>query len=204
MGRLVFVNLDMDAMGLDEWLEGIPEDLSWCPIDEYRCQSLVVSPMPANWKVVAEGFSETYHIQGIHREMLGHVDDVDAPQKLWHRHGMSYQNYGVPSPRLGRNVAARGRLGHLDEQHGPAPRRRRAGTPMPEIPEGQTVQDVIAQGIVDHCADQGVDISMHDNVRITAISQYNLFPNAIPAGHARHVSRCCRPGPASPPTTASS
>ena len=58
--------------------------------------------MPANWKVVAEGFSETYHIQGIHREMLGHLDDVDAPQKLWHRHGVSYQHYGVPSPRLGR------------------------------------------------------------------------------------------------------
>ena len=176
-GPMVFVNLDLDAMGLDEWLEGIPEDLSWCPIDEYRCQSLVVSPMPANWKVVAEGFSETYHIQGIHREMLGHVDDVDAPQKLWHRHGMSYQNYGVPSPRLGRNVAPDvvwdTWMNNMGQRLGLV-----AGAPMPEIPEGETVRDVIARGIVDHCADRGVDITMHDNVRITAISQYNLFPNA--------------------------
>ena len=51
-GRLVFVNIDLDAMPLLEWLEGIPEDVSWCPIDDYRCQSLVVSPMPANWKVI--------------------------------------------------------------------------------------------------------------------------------------------------------
>ncbi len=176
-GRMVFVNLDMEAMGLGEWLEGVPDDLSWCPIDEYRCQSLVVSPMPANWKVVAEGFSETYHIQGIHREMLGHVDDIDAPQKLWHRHGMSYQNYGVPSPRLGRNVAPEvvwdTWMNNMGQRLGVA-----AGAPMPELPEGQTVQDVIAQGIVDHCAAQGVDITMHDNVRLTAISQYNLFPNA--------------------------
>ena len=176
-GRLVFVNLDMEAMGLDEWLEGIPEDLSWCPLDEYRCQALVVSPMPANWKVVAEGFSETYHIQGIHREMLGHIDDVDAPQKLWHRHGVSYQNYGVPSPRLGRDVPDEvvwdTWMNNMGQRLGVEP-----GTPMPEIPEGQTVQDVIAQGLVAHYAEQGVDISMYDNVRLTAMSQYNLFPNA--------------------------
>ncbi len=176
-GPMVFVNLDMDAMPLAEWLEGIPDDLSWCPIEDYRCQALVVSPMPANWKVVAEGFSETYHIQGIHREMLGHVDDVDAPQKLWHRHGVSYQNYGVPSPRLGRNVAPETVwdtwMNNMGQRLGVDP-----GTPMPEIPDGQSVQDVIAAGLVSHYAEQGVDISMYDNVRLTAMSQYNLFPNA--------------------------
>jgi hypothetical protein len=52
------------------------------------------------------------------------------------------------------------------------------GTPMPEIPEGSSVQEVIAQGLVDHYAAQGVDISMYDTVRLTAMSQYNLFPNA--------------------------
>jgi choline monooxygenase len=176
-GRIVFVNLDGDAMGLEEWLEGIPEDLSWCPLDEYRCETLVTTPMPANWKVVAEGFSETYHIQGIHREMLGHVDDVDAPQKLWHRHGVSYQNYGVPSPRLGRDVPDHvvwdTWMQNMGQRLGVEP-----GTPMPEIPEGQTVQDVIAQGLVAHYAEKGVDISMYDNVRLTAMSQYNMFPNA--------------------------
>ena len=49
---------------------------------------------------------------------------------------------------------------------------------MPEIPEGDTVRDVIAQGLVSHYAAQGVDISMYDTVRLTAMSQYNLFPNA--------------------------
>jgi choline monooxygenase len=176
-GPLVFVNLDMDAMPLLEWLEGIPEDVSWCPMDDYRCDALIVSPMPSNWKVVAEGFSETYHIQGIHRPMLGHIDDVDAPQRLWHRHGVSYQNYGVPSPRLGRNVPNETvwdtwmtcmgeRLGLGD------------GAPMPEVPEGKTVQQLIAEGLVSHYAAQGVDISMHDTQRLTAMSQYNLFPNA--------------------------
>ena len=54
---------------------------------------------------MADGFSETYHVQGLHREMLGSIDDIHAPQRLWGRHGVSYQHYGVPSPRLGRDVA---------------------------------------------------------------------------------------------------
>jgi phenylpropionate dioxygenase-like ring-hydroxylating dioxygenase large terminal subunit len=176
-GRLVFVNLDLGAEPLAEWLEGVPDDLSWCPVDDYRCQHLLVSSMPANWKVVSEGFSETYHIQGIHREMLGHVDDVDAPQRLWRRHGASYQQYGVPSPRLGRRVADDvvwdTWMRNMGSRLGVA-----AGTPMPTIPEGRTVQDVIADGLVAHHGSQGVDISMYDTKRLTALSQYNLFPNA--------------------------
>ncbi|MCU1380241.1 MAG: (2Fe-2S)-binding protein [Acidimicrobiales bacterium] len=178
-GPMVFVNLDLDAMPLDEWLEGIPEDVSWASIDDFRCNSLVVRPMPANWKVVSEGFSETYHIQGIHREMLGHIDDVDAPQKLWHRHGVSYQQYGVPSPRLGRNVPDQvvwdtwiqcigNRIG-LDSTQTYA---------CPDVPEGKTIRDVIAERVVAHQASLGVDISHFDTAKATGASQYNLFPNA--------------------------
>jgi phenylpropionate dioxygenase-like ring-hydroxylating dioxygenase large terminal subunit len=175
-GRIVFVNLDLDAMPLSEWLEGVPDDLSWCTFDDFRCQAQVIVPMPANWKVVSEGFSETYHIQGIHREMLGHLDDIDAPQRLWKRHGVSYQQYAVPSPRLGREVPPErvwdSYMTCQGERLGLG-----AGTPMPEIPAGQTVQDVIAAGIVAHQATKGVDISGYDSARVTALSQYNLFPN---------------------------
>jgi len=92
---------------------------------------------------------------------------------------VSYQQYAVPSPRLGRlgeevppervwdsYVYCQGeRLGQS------------AGAPMPAIPEGKTVQDVIAEGIVAHQATKGADISGYDTNRITSLSQYNLFPN---------------------------
>ena len=41
-----------------------------------------VTPVDANSKVVADGFSETYHIQGLHREMLASIDDVHAHRTL--------------------------------------------------------------------------------------------------------------------------
>ena len=34
-----------------------------------------------------EAFSETYHVQGIHREMLPMCDDVNSPQAIWEHHG---------------------------------------------------------------------------------------------------------------------
>ena len=93
-----------------------------------------------NWKTLIEGFSETYHVQGIHREMLGMADDVNGPQVIWHRHGRLVQSYGLPSPRQGRpggdeEVFASfvevmgGRIGVDDDD----------GTPMPPIPEGDTL-----------------------------------------------------------------
>ncbi len=104
-GRLVFVNLDRDAESLDEYLEGVPEDAAWANLDDFRSAVTTRTPVACNWKVAADGFSETYHVQGIHHEMLGSMDDVHATQHIWGRQSVSYQDYGVPSPRLGRAVS---------------------------------------------------------------------------------------------------
>ena len=178
-GPTVWVNLDTAAMPLSDWLEGIPEDSAWASIDDYRCNSLVVREMPANWKVVSEGFSETYHIQGVHPELLRYVDDIGATQRLWKRHSVSYQDYGVPSPRLGSDVSAdevwEAWVQSLHSRIGLA-----SGDPVPtpDIPEGSTLQDVLAAMIVDTQAANGVDISHLDTKKLTGTSQYNLFPNA--------------------------
>ena len=145
-GRLVFVNLDPDAAPLAEYLEGVPADAAWADLDAFRCAVTTTTPVACNWKVVADGFSETYHVQGIHREMLGSLDDIHATQRLWDRHGVSYQDYAVPSPRLGRDVDRPGRLGlvrvHAGWAHGR--RVRRAVPDASRSHAGQTIRDVIA------------------------------------------------------------
>src|SRR5207253_9640774 len=90
-GPFVFVNVDPAAPPLAEFLEGVPDDSAWARLEEFRCQVMAVTPVESNWKVVAEGLSETYHIQGIHPELLGSLDDVNAPQRVWGRHAVSYQ-----------------------------------------------------------------------------------------------------------------
>ncbi len=179
-GPLVFVNVDPHAEPLLDFLDGVPADAEWARLDEFRTVATTSTSVAANWKVVSDGFSETYHIQGLHREMLGSVDDVHAPQHLWPHHGVSYQRYGVPSPRLGRDVDDQvvwdsfmltqgGRLGSDFV----------AGAPMPPVPEGQTVQDVMAELFRTRQATEfGADMHGFDTDQVMDLTQYNLFPNA--------------------------
>ena len=195
--RLVFVNLDLDGEPLDEWLEGVPGDILWAGLDEFRGANSTVTPVNCNWKVVNDGFSETYHVQGLHREMLASIDDVNAPQRIWNRHSASYQAYGVPSPRLGRGVDDRAVWdAFVVTQGGRMGPDYRERCEAPEVPDGSTLQDVIAQKIRGHQATLGVDLSGYDTDQITSLSQYNLFPNTTVLVSADLFTvMTARPGP---------
>src|SRR5262249_46380023 len=142
---LVFVTLDMGAMPLLEYLEEMPDDIAWCNLADFRCYATLTVEVDANWKTIADGFSETYHIQTLHPELLRCVDDTHAPQQMWGHPGKSDQPYGVQGPRFegalsdeevwAAYVATQGGL------MGAA-----GGTPFPadERQPGQTVQDLIA------------------------------------------------------------
>ncbi len=178
-GPLVFVNVDSDAAPLVDYLEGVPEDIAWVGLDDFRCTAFVAVPVAANWKAAVDGFSETYHLQGLHREMLPIVDDVDAPQRLWDFHGKSMQRYGVPSPRLRGEVTDQmiwdafilvmgTRIGiPTDADPGDAP----------PVPAGSTMQAVIAARIRAFSKAQGVDLDRFDVDGIMNLHQYNVFPN---------------------------
>jgi len=101
-GPMVFVNLDPEAEPLADFLDPVPAEAAWAHLEEFRGQALISVRADCNWKTLIEGFSETYHVQGIHREMLGMADDVNGPQVIWPRHGRLVQSYGLPSPRQGR------------------------------------------------------------------------------------------------------
>lgn len=184
-GPLVFVNLDLDgaaAEPLDAWLEGVPADTAWVGIDDFRCGVTTTTPVSCNWKVVAEGFSETYHVPGLHPEMAVSFDELHAPQHLWDRHAVSYQTYGVPSPRLG------GRAGGITDaevwesfcltQGGRLGLDPDTTMPMPAAEPGQGAYELLAAAIRGDAAGRGVDLSAFDDDDIMGLRQYNLFPNA--------------------------
>jgi choline monooxygenase len=176
-GPLVFVNLDPAAEPLMEYLEGVPDDIAWAGVDDFRCTATVVVPIDANWKTIADGFSETYHVQGLHREMLASMDDINSAQRLWRHHGKSAQPYGVPSPRFRHTPTDQevwdsfvhtqgGRMGVTEP------------CPVPPVPPGATVADVIAEGIRRHHGADGVDLSGFGTSQMLGLNQYNLFPNS--------------------------
>lgn len=175
-GPMVFVSFETDGPSLGEFLEGVPADAAWARLEGFRCVAMTHTPVDSNWKVVTEGFSETYHVQGIHPEMLGSIDDVHAPQRLWGLHGASYQRYGVPSPRV-RDATDQSVWDSFLVTQGNRLGVEMAPGPAPEVPAGQTMADVIAERIRSYQAGTGVDISEFGTDQILRLSQYNLFPN---------------------------
>ena len=176
-GPLVFVNLDLAAAPLREYLEGVPADSEWANLAEFRCSFTTLSHVASNWKVVADGFSETYHVQGIHPEMLGSIDDVNTEQHVWDHHSVSRQRYGVASPRLrdrSDQAVWDSFIVTQGERMGPS---FKVVCPAPVPADGETIRDVIAQRIREHQATRGVDLSGYDTDGLLRLSQYNLFPN---------------------------
>ncbi len=192
---LVFVNPDLDAMPLPDYLEAVPDDIAWCRLGDFRCYATLTVEVEANWKTVADGFSETYHIQTLHPELLRCVDDIHAPQRIWGHTGKSDQPYGVQSPRFegalsdeevwDAYVCTQGALMGVAE-----------GTPLPEREPGQTVADLIAARTRSFAASRGVDLGWADTDRVTRLHQYNVFPNMTLLTNADHLTvMCARPGP---------
>lgn len=179
-GPMVFVNPDPQAEPLADFLAPVPDDIAWADLDDFRAKALLAIPIAANWKTIIDGFSETYHVQGIHPEMLRMVDDVNSPQVIWERHGKLTQPYGLASPRLRGGASDQeiwegfvevmgGRVGISDAED--------AG-PCPTVPEGSSLREVLATMVATHFeAENGVDLSRFDTDQLMTMEQYNLFPN---------------------------
>jgi hypothetical protein len=173
----VFVNLDRDAEPLDEYLAPVPAETAWAHLDEFRCSAVVTVRADCNWKTLIEGFSETYHVQGIHREMLGMADDVNGPQITWHRHGRLVQSYGLPSPRQGRPGADEDVFASFVEVMGGRIGVEDTASPMPPIPDGDTLRGMLARMVRDVNAAQDIDLSGYEDHHVLDMEQYNLFPS---------------------------
>lgn len=195
--RLVFVNLDIEGMPLADYLEAVPDDITWCGLGDFRCYATMTIEVDANWKTIADGFSETYHIQTLHPELHRCVDDVYAPQVIWGHTGKSGQFYGVPSPHLKQPISdeevwdayvtTQGALMGVVE-----------GTPFPseELTPGQSVADVIAERTRAFAAGRGVDLGWATTDQVMRLHQYNVFPNMTLLTNADHLTvMTALPGP---------
>ncbi|MGP0030517.1 MAG: aromatic ring-hydroxylating oxygenase subunit alpha [Acidimicrobiales bacterium] len=176
-GPFVFVDPSGTAGSLWDFLEGVPEDISWIALDEFRCDYLVTVPLPGNWKIISDGFSETYHVQGLHREMLPSVDDVNGPQRLWRHHGKLEQRYGLPSPRFREPPDTETTWRSFVEIMGARVGVTDPAAPTPPVPAGATLREVLAGMVRTVGEAAGVSYERFSDDQMMTMQQYNLFPN---------------------------
>ncbi len=196
--RSVWVNLDLDAMPLDRVAGGRARGHG---VGRLRRLPLQQPDHPADAGEL-EG-----RLRGVLRD-VPHPGRAPArcsatsttstpPRSCGTATAVSYQDYGVPSPRLGRNVPDHVVWDTWVRVDGQPPRASAAGEPCPEVPEGQTDPGRDRPAAWSPTRPPTASTSpMFDTKRHHRCeSQYNFFPNAHDAGLVRHDQQSCRPGP---------
>ena len=105
-GGFVFLNMDPAAEPLLEFLDPLPTLLAPYRLDEMRFRTYRSTIIPANWKAVVDAFNESYHVQGLHEQILPWTDDTSIEYEQFERHAHYGRLPGArrelrPSPRLG-------------------------------------------------------------------------------------------------------
>jgi len=85
----VFVNEDPGATPLRQWLGPVAGEWSALRGAELRAHGTRIERVPANWKIVADAFLETYHVATIHPQTVSKLLDHRGAAMGLFRHGHS-------------------------------------------------------------------------------------------------------------------
>ena len=192
-GGWVFVNMDMDAEPLPDFLGDLPEHFAvWRPEERY-IQAHVAKVMRCNWKVCQEAFMEAFHVIRTHPQILTGIGDENSQYDAWGNFSRAITANGTPSPHVPgepseQEIFESVIMHDLDDP------------PAPRVPGDVTARAMMAaharaslQAVV------GEDVVLTDACVSDSI-YYTLFPNFHPwGGYSRivyrfrpHENRCDR------------
>ena len=185
-GGFVFVNMAADPEPLIDYLEVLPEEFAFRPLDERWTSAHVAKVVPCNWKIALEAFAEAFHVMRTHPQALPFTGDANSQYDVWPgvRHVSRMINLlGIPSPHLNNpDVAAIDKALAIRE--------------FDDVrPEHVSSRQFAAQQHRRHYeARYGADLSSYSDVEILDAVQYHVFPNWSPwAGVGQPIQYLWRP-----------
>ena len=103
-GGFVYVNMDLNAGPLKEFLGKAYEMLTPFEFENMRYRWYKTARMKVNWKVAIEAFNEGYHVQGTHHQALRIMDDPTSsfaygPHSMFFQPEVNSRGIGQPSAR---------------------------------------------------------------------------------------------------------
>jgi phenylpropionate dioxygenase-like ring-hydroxylating dioxygenase large terminal subunit len=98
-GGFVFIHMDLNAEPLEKFLEPFNTLTGRFEYEKLRFSWYRTSIAPCNWKIAHEAFSEQYHIQQSHAQMLQYYQDY-SKSGAYGRHGAFWGSLpeGAPTP----------------------------------------------------------------------------------------------------------
>ena len=185
-GGFVFVNLGDDPASLLDFLEVLPAEFAFRPL-EHRWKSAHVQRVVAcNWKLAMEAFAEAYHVFRTHPQAVPITGDANSQYDLWPgvRHvSRMITPLGTPSPHLERG-----------DEDLITKALRTPGASL-ERPANLTARQFAAEHHRRHYETRfAADLSAYSDTEILDAIQYHVFPNFSPwAGTGQPISYLWRP-----------
>jgi hypothetical protein len=183
----VFINPDLGAGPLEEFLGELPGHFDRWHLEDRYVQAHVGRVMSCNWKVCIEAFSEGYHVNATHPQGMAYVSDPIGQVDVYGNFARQISPSGVPSPFL--------QWEPTQEEIMRAMLDLREGEPLPvELPPGTTAREAMANAararwrpVIGDQVDQLTDAEFVDHFN------YSVFPNIHPWGAFNRICYRFRP-----------
>ena len=193
-GGFVFVNMADDPEPLLDYLEVLPDEFAFRPLEQRWKSAHVRKVVPCNWKIAFEAFGEAFHVYRTHPQALTFTADENSQYDTWPgvRHVSRMINLlGVASPHLA----------NPDEDV--ITRALRVPGGADERPLGLSARQFAAQQHRDHYGRRySADLSAYSDTEILDAIQYHVFPNFSPwAGVGQPIQYVWRPNGSDPNTS---
>lgn len=172
-GGFVFVNLDPDAIPLEEYLEVLPDHARGAALDERYVATHIEKELPCNWKIASEAFLESYHVLETHPQMMPANGDINSQYDIFGDHvNRVYVANGVKSPNVAREVSEQELLDAMLVGDGSGDGERLM------VPPGRTARQVMADEFRRNLETHyGVDGSRLSTTEVLDTIGYFVFPN---------------------------
>jgi nitrite reductase/ring-hydroxylating ferredoxin subunit len=174
-GGFVFINMDLGASPLADFLDVLPEHFAHFPLERRRIKVHVQKRLPANWKAAQEAFMEAYHNFETHDSPNGANAQYDIFGKYVSRFIHNIGNYSPES--LADYPGDKWRKPPLTENE-VLQSLSAFGLDHDEVPEGSRARSVAAADLRNRLSERlGSDMSELGDSLILDSIEYHLFPN---------------------------
>lgn len=175
-GGFVWYSLNPQIGPLLDYLDPIPAHLGPYHFERMAMTRDWTVEWDCNWKASVDAFNETYHVQGIHPQLLYYLDDYDVQIDCYERH----TRYLVPFATISHRVRETTEIPPLLKLI-----MREAGMDPADfdgrVPE---VRRAVQQWKRTHGPSEGLDYSELNDDQLTDDYHYLIFPNVTLNTHA--------------------
>jgi phenylpropionate dioxygenase-like ring-hydroxylating dioxygenase large terminal subunit len=175
-GGFVFINPDLDAPPLEDYLGVLPEHFAGWDMENRYVELHMAKELACNWKTAQEAFLESYHVLETHPQLMQGVGDANVQYDIYGDHvSRFYAALGVNSPHLEQPLSEQ----ELVERMLVGDRSLLAEGEL-TVKEGETARIVMARYLRRVLGEKyKADLSRFSDSEIIDTIEYHLFPNMV-------------------------